>query len=103
MNIKKVTITKVYKNENKQDGTPYQYNKDSKYHKAGDRFTRIGIKFEGDDNTYYTNADAKSKAMSIEEGQSILLNFEEQVDGSQVWRNFNFPTKEQLVEFANNI
>ncbi len=98
--IKKVSITKVYKNDKKKDGTLYVI---SKGQHAGKNFTRIGIQTDktGED-TYYNNALATDKAMNIEVGQSLLLNLTEQikVDGSGKWYNFNFPTKDQLAEFA---
>lgn len=102
--IKKVTITEVYKSENKADGTPYQYKTDSKYHKAGEHFTRIGIQTDAHGtDTYYTNADPKSKANTIEKGQTLLLSFKEEVDGDNTWRNFNFPSKKELAEFATSM
>lgn len=101
--IKKVTITSVFKNETKKDGTPYTI---SKGQHAGKTFTRIGVKTEqtGDD-VYYNNALATDKAMNIEIGQSLLLNLTEtpSEDGAQTWKNFNFPTKAQLAEYAESI
>lgn len=99
--IKKVTITEVYKSSNKKDGTPYVI---SKGVNAGKNFTRVGIKTDktGDD-VYYNNALDTDKVMTIEVGQSLLLNFTETPDGDNTWRNFNFPTKDQLAEYANSI
>ncbi len=100
--IKKVTINKVFKNDKKKDGSPYVI---SKGQHAGQNFVRIGIQTDktGED-TYYNNALATDKAMNIEVGQSLLLNFTEtpSADGANVWKNFNFPTKDQLAEFAAN-
>lgn len=103
MSIKKVKITKVYKNEAKQDGTPYQYKTDSKYHKAGEAFTRIGIQTEQTgDETYYTNASGKDRAMNVEEGQVLLLDLTESAsaDGTTTFKNFGFPSKDKLAAFA---
>lgn len=100
--IKKVTITKVYKSTANKNNEPYMI-KNGQY--AGQPFTRIGIQTDkhGTD-TFYNNAKATDKAMSIEEGQSLLLNFEEQPseDGQNTWKNFNFPTKKEIEEFAIN-
>lgn len=101
--IQKVTITKVFKNENKKDGTPYTI---SKGQHAGKTFTRIGIQTDKTgEETYYNNALATDKAMNIEVGQSLLLNLTEdkKEDGSGSWYNFNFPTKDQLAEFTKAI
>ena len=101
--IQKVQITKVFKNENKKDGTPYTI---SKGQHAGKNFIRIGIQTDktGED-TYYNNALATDKAINIEVGQSLLLNLTDtpSEDGAQTWKNFNFPTKDQLAEFAATV
>ena len=98
--IQKVTITEVYKNDTKKDGTKYVISKGTN---AGKNFIRIGIKTDktGDD-VYYNNALETDKANNIAKDQSLLLNFTEtkSADGTNVWKNFNFPTKEQLAEFA---
>lgn len=99
--IKKVTVTKVYKGTTKKDGSPYMITK-GQY--AGQPFTRIGIQTEQTgDKTYYNNAKASDKAMTIAEGQSVLLNFTEQVDGENTWYNWSFPTKEELAKFAESL
>lgn len=99
--IKKVTITKVYKSDKKKDGSPYMI---SKGQYVGQPFTRIGIQTDQTgDKTYYNNAKASDKAFNIEEGQSLLLNFTEQVDGDNTWYNFNFPTKDELAKFAESL
>lgn len=98
--IKKVTITKVFKSDKKTDGTPRVYKSGKNANKP---FTQIGIKTDKTgDNIYNTNAMAGDRAMNIEEGQSLLLNFTEtpSEDGAKTWFNFNFPTKQQLAEFA---
>lgn len=96
--IKKVTITEVYKNTTKKDGSPYVI---SKGINSGKNFTRIGIKTqETGDKIYYNNALDTDKAMTIEVGQVLLINFTETVDGDNTWCNFNFPTKAQLAELA---
>lgn len=100
--IKKVTVTQVYKSTEKKDGTPYVI-KNGQY--AGQSFTRIGIKTEqtGDD-VWYTNAKEKDKAISIQAGDSVLLNLVEEDNGNGgTWKNFNYPTKEQLADFAASI
>lgn len=99
--IKKVTITKVFKSETKKDGTKYIISKGTN---KGQNFTRIGIQTDQTgDVTYYNNALATDRAMNVEAGQSLLLVFTEQVDGDNTWRNFNFPTKAQLAEFAESL
>ncbi len=102
--IKKVTITRVFKSTENKDGVPYTYKTDSKYHKEGDPFVRIGIQVEGEDGTtHYANVDPKSKIMSLAEGETLLVNFTTSTgkDGTGEFKNFNLPTKDQLVEFAN--
>mgnify|MGYP006935472845 CR=1 FL=1 len=98
--IKKVTITKVYKSTTNKNGEAYMI-KNGEF--AGQPFTRIGIQTDkhGTD-TYYNNAKATDKAMSLEEGQSLLLDFTEEpnADGSNTWKNFKFPTKKEIEEFA---
>jgi len=99
--IKKVTITKVYKGTTKKDGTPYVISTGTN---AGKNFTRIGIQTDTHgEKTYYNNALSTDKAMTIEEGQALLLSFTETVDGDNTWLNFNFPSKDQLSEYANSL
>ena len=101
--IQKVKITAVFKSDKKSDGTPRVYSK-GKY--MGKPFTQIGIKTDkhGED-IYNTNAMEGEKAMNIEVNQALLLNFTEtpSEDGSRTWRNFNFPTKAQLEEYAKSL
>lgn len=101
--IQKVTITELYKNETKKDGTRYIISKGTN---AGKNFTRIGIKTDktGDD-VYYNNALETDRAMKIEIGQSLLLSFTEtpSADGANTWKNFNFPSKVQLAEYAESL
>ncbi len=98
--IKKVTITKVYKSTTNKNNEPYMIK--SGEH-AGKPFTRIGIKTDktGED-VYYNNAKETDKAYNIEEGQSLLIDFIEEPkdDGSGTWKNFKFPTKKEIEEFA---
>lgn len=101
--IKKVTITEVYKNETKKDGTKYVISKGANKDK---NFVRIGIKTDKTgDLTYYNNALVGDKANNIEVGQSVLLSLTETAkeDGSGDWYNFNFPTKAQLAEYAEQL
>lgn len=101
--IQKVKITKVFKNDKKKDGSPYII---SKGQHAGKNFTRIGIQTDKTgENTYYNNALATDKAMNIEVDQSLLLSLTEtpKEDGNGNWYNFNFPTKDQLAEFAASV
>lgn len=93
--IKQVTLVKVYKNETKKDGTPYEI-KNGK--DAGKKFTRVGIQAEGIEGTYYNNARLDSREINLEEGQSYLLKLyeEKSKDGSTIFKNFKFPTKAEL-------
>ncbi len=101
--IKKVKITQVFKSDKKPDGTPRAYAKGTN---IGKPFTIIGIKTDKTgEEIYNTNAMVGEKAMNIEVGQSLLLNFTEtkSEDGQKIWKNFNFPTKVQLAEYAESI
>lgn len=101
--IQKVQIVKVFKNDTKKDGTKYVISKGANKDK---NFTRIGVQTDKTGEvTYYNNALATDKAMNIEVGQSLLLNLTETAkeDGNGNWYNFNFPTKEQLAEFAASV
>ena len=100
--IQKVKILKVFKSDKNKDGVPYTI-KQGQY--AGQSFTRIGIQTDKtEQNTYYTNAKANDKAISIEEGQSLLLNlYEEPGTEGRTWKNFKFPTKDELAKFAESV
>ena len=100
--IQKVKILKVFKSDKNKEGVLYTIKK-GQY--IGQSFTRIGIQTDktGED-TYYTNAKADDKAMSIEEGQSLLLNlYEEPGTEGRTWKNFKFPTKDELEKFAESV
>lgn len=107
--IKKVTIKKVTKYDKPytKAGEPekplYTYKKGTN---AGKNFTMVTIQTEetGDD-FYSTPAMATDKAMSIEVGQKLLLSLTESTsaDGQKTFRNFSFPTKAQLAEYAESI
>jgi len=98
--IQKVKILKVYKNDTKKDGTKYVISKGTN---AGKNFVRIGIQTDktGED-TYYNNALATDKAMNLDVDQVVLLDLTEtkSEDGSTTWKNFNFPSKDDLAKFA---
>ncbi len=102
--IKKVTISKVKIAESK-------YGSDEKYvykngANAGKNFVMVTIQTnETGDDYYSTPALPGSKPTQIKEGESVLLSLTEtkSADGEKTFKNFNFPTKEQLVEYANNL
>lgn len=97
--IKRVVITRVYKNEKKESGEAYVY-KSGKF--AGKNFVRIGIQTdETGSDTYYCNALLDSREAQIEEGQNLIIKFEEtpKDDGSGTWKNFKFPNKAELEVF----
>jgi hypothetical protein len=101
MAIKKVTVKKVFTATENKDGVPYTYKK-GKY--EGKNFVRISIQTEETGDEYYaSNALIGSKPTTIKEGDKLLLNFTEQVVGDKTFKNFDFPTKEQLAEFAASI
>ena len=107
--IKKVTIKKVTKYDKPftKEGEPekplYTYKKGTN---AGKNFVMVTIQTEETGEDYYsTPAMATDKAMSVEVGQKLLLNLTESTsaDGTKVFKNFNFPTKDQLAAFANEV
>lgn len=107
--IKKVTIKKVtkydkpYTKEGEPEKPLYTYKKGKN---VGKNFFMVTIQTNETGEDYYsTPASEKDKAMTIEEGQSLLLNFTETTseDGTKVFKNFNFPTKDQLAEYANSL
>jgi hypothetical protein len=104
--IKKVTISKVTFRDRPftKDGEPekplYTY---SKGDNQGKNFVMVSIQTEETGDEYFsTPASEKDKARTIEVGQKLLLNFSEttSADGTKVFKNFNFPTKAQLAQFA---
>lgn len=104
--IKKVTITKITKYDRplSKDGEEpkplYTYKKGKN---IGKNFSMINIQTEETGDAYYsTPASSTDKAYKIEVGEKVLLNLTETTseDGSKVFKNFNFPTKEQLAQFA---
>lgn len=102
--IKKINITKVERFTANKDGVPYTYKTDTQFHKAGDPFTRIAIKTEqtGED-VYYANVNpASKKYQNIAEGQALLLDIYTTTgkDGTGEFKNFKFPSQEELVAFA---
>src|SRR3990167_1342415 len=107
--IKKVKIKKVtkydkpYTKEGEPEKPLYTYKKGTN---AGKNFTMVTIQTEETGEDYYsTPAMATDKAMNVEVGQKILLNLTESTsaDGTKVFKNFNFPTKDQLSEYAASI
>lgn len=104
--IKKVTISNVtkydkpYTKEGDEQKPLYVYKKGKN---MGKNFMMVTIQAnEMGDSYYSTPALLSDKAMNIEVGQSLLLNFTEttSVDGAKVFKNFNFPTKDQLAAFV---
>jgi hypothetical protein len=107
--IKKVTIKKVtkydkpYSPEGEAEKPLYTYKKGAN---MGKNFSMINIQTEETGDDYYsTPASGTDKAMSIEVGQKLLLNLTEtkSADGTKTFKNFNFPTKEQLAQFATEM
>lgn len=102
--IKKVTIKSVKFAESKFGTTEkYTYKKGKN---AGKNFQMVTIQTnETGDDYYSTPAMEGEKPLTIQEGQSLLLNFTETTsdDGQKVFKNFNFPTKDQLAEYANSL
>ncbi len=99
--IRKVTIKSVKKADSKfgsEEKFTYKKGKN-----IGKNFSMITIQTEetGDD-FYSTPAMSSDKAYNVEVGQKILLNLSETTseDGQKTFKNFNFPTKDQLAQFA---
>ncbi len=92
MSIKLVTIKKVFKSDSNKDGIPYVYKKGKNLGKA---FIRVSIASDDmGEGMYSTCVLPGDRATKLEEGQKVLLKFEEK-DG---FKNFGFPTKgEQQV------
>lgn len=91
--IKKVTITKVFKNDKNKDGIAYVFKKGKN---EGKPFTRISIGTDqtGDDlwSTCVVNSD---RALQLEVGQEVVLKLTEE----NGYKNFNFPNKGELQVF----
>lgn len=97
--IKRVTVTKVYKNEANREGVPYVYKTGKN---EGKPFNAIAIfTDQTGDTKYYNNALLDSREFNIAEGQSLILKFEESKseDGSKTFFNWKFPTQAELEVF----
>ena len=106
MSLRKVTISSVkkydrpYAKEGEEQKPLYTYKKGKE---IGKNFVMVTIQTEETGDDYYsTPASIGSKAAGIEVGQKVLLNFSEtqSADGQKTFKNFNFPTKDQLAAFA---
>ncbi len=88
--IKKVTVTRVFKNDTNKDGIAYAFKKGKL---MGQKFTRVTIKTEefGED-MYSTCVPAGDRALSIEAGDKVVLKFSE----TNGFKNFNFPSKSEV-------
>lgn len=102
--LKKVTIKSVKITDSKFGSEEkYVYKKGKN---AGKNFVMVTIQTnETGDDYYSTPALPGTKPTELKEGESVLLSLTETTseDGQKVFKNFNFPTKEQMVEFVNNI
>jgi general stress protein 26 len=107
--IKKVTIKKItkyerpYSKEGEEQKPLYTFKTGDN---RGKNFKMVTIQTEETGDEYFsTPAMESDKAMSIEVGQKILLNFTETKsdDGTKTFKNFNFPTKAQLAEYAESL
>jgi len=108
--IKKVTVTKVKINDRpyrkEQDGVDNPLYTFKKGKNIGKNFVMVSIQTDATGEEYYSTPSLPTeKPAKIKEGDSVLLNLTEtqSEDGTKTFKNFNFPTKDQLVEFANNI
>jgi len=104
--IKKVTINKItkydrpYSKEGEEQKPLYAYKKGSN---VGKNFSMVTIQTDETGDDYYsTPAMSGDKVYNIEVGQKLLLNLTEKKsdDGTKVFKNFNFPTKDQLAAYA---
>lgn len=90
MSIKLVTIKKVFKNTENKDGVPYIYKKGRN---VGKPFVRIGIASDDmGEGIYSTCVLPEDRATKLEEGQQLILKFEEK----EGFKNFSFPSKGEL-------
>ena len=98
--LKKVTITKVYKNDKNKEGIAYSYKRGKN---IGKTFSRIGIQTdETGSDTYYNNAMPTDKAFNIKEGDVDVLRLEESTatDGSgKIFLNWSYATKKEIEVF----
>lgn len=106
MSIKKVTIksVKMYERpftpEGQEQKPLYTYKKGKN---QGKNFVMVTIQTqETGDEFYSTPALPNSKPTTLKEGDQVVLSLTSSTseDGNKVFRNFNFPTKEQLAEIA---
>lgn len=98
MSIKLITIKKVFKSTENKDGVPYVYKKGKN---EGKPFVRVSIASDDmGEGMYSTCVLPGERATKLEEGQQVLLKFEEK-DG---FKNFGFPTKgeQQVYEDLTN-
>lgn len=105
--IKKVTIkkVKVYDRPYSTDGSKplYTYKKGTN---IGKNFVMVTIQTnETGDDYYSTPAMPGERATTLKEGDSVLLSLTTSMstDGQKEFKNFNYPTKDQLAEFAASI
>lgn len=103
--IKKVTIKKVKIVESpfSKDGQPTEKYVYKKGKNIGKNFVMVTIQTnETGDDYYSTPCLPTDKAAQIKEGESHLLSLTESpsADGQKVFKNFNFPTKEQLADLV---
>lgn len=102
--IKKVTISKV-----KVAETPFGKTEKYVYKKGtnvGKNFVMVTIQTNETGEDYYsTPAMPGERALTLKEGDVVLLNLTKTMsaDGQKEFKNFNFPTKEQLAKFAEDI
>lgn len=102
--LKKVTIKSVGIKETKTvDGVEVKYVY-SKGKNEGKNFVRVSIQTEETGDLYWANnAFVDSKATKLKVGDVELLDLVERQDGDNTWRDFNFPTKEQLADYAKSL
>lgn len=106
MSVQKVTIKTVsIKDTKKVDGVDTKMTYKSGKN-IGKEFVMVNIQTEQTGDEFYsTPAMSGDKAMNLAVGQTVLLNFSESqsADGSKTFKNFNFPTKDQLAEYATSL
>lgn len=100
--IKKVTIKKVKIAESKFGSTEKYVYKNGV--NAGKNFVMVTAQFEETGDNYYSTPSLPGgKPTQIKEGEVVILDLTEtkSADGQKVFKNFSFPTKEQLAELAS--